>query len=101
MGIEELIYDFSAEKNQQLIKERGVSFEDAIAALNNGRLLDTIGHHNLNKYPHQKIYVIEVNHYAYLVPFVKTSKKEIFLKTIFPSRKLTKKYLKNEEEQDD
>jgi uncharacterized DUF497 family protein len=86
-----LTYNFSAEKNQQLIKERGVSFEAVIAALDNGKLLDII--ENAEKYPHQKIYVIEMNKYAYLVPFVRQENQNVFLKTIFPSRKLTRKYL--------
>lgn len=37
------------------------------------------------------MYVIEIDSYIYLVPFV--NEKIIFLKTIFPSRKATKKYL--------
>ena len=86
-------YEFSADKNQQLIKERGVSFEDVIAALDNNKLLDTIDHHNSMKYPNQKIYVIDLNGYVHLVPFVKKDKDTVFLKTIFPSRKLTKQYL--------
>ena len=88
------IYYFSVEKNQQLIRERNVSFEEIIAALYNGKLLDTIDHHNREKYPHQKIYVIEISGYAYSVPFVRKEKHQVFLKTIIPSRDLTKKYLK-------
>ena len=91
-----LTYSFSAEKNRQLVNERGVSFEAVIAALNNGKLLDII--ENTEKYPHQKIYVIELNGYAYLVPYVRKDKQEVFLKTIFPSRKLTKIYLEKKEE---
>lgn len=86
-------YEFSAEKNQLLIKERGISFEDVIAALENGNLLDTIDHHNATKYPNQRIHVVNINQYVYLIPFVKKDQQTIFLKTIIPSRKLTKKYL--------
>src|SRR5688572_20983004 len=75
------------------IKERGVSFEDVVAALDNGKLLNTIDHHNVVKYPNQKIYMVDVNEYVYLVPFVKKDEQTIFLKTIIPSRKFTKKYL--------
>ena len=39
------------------------------------------------------MFIININNYAYLVPFVE-DEKEIFLKTIIPSRKATKKYLK-------
>jgi uncharacterized DUF497 family protein len=96
MKIECPCYEFSAEKNQLLIKERGISFEDVIAALDAGKLLDTIDHHNDAKYPNQKIYIIEINNYIYLVPFVRKDKQTVFLKTIFPSRKLTKKYINGE-----
>lgn len=86
-------FEFSADKNQQLIKERNISFEDVMAALANNKLIDTISHHNKQNYPNQEIYVIDINEYVYLVPFVKKDKHTVFLKTIFPSRKLTKKYL--------
>lgn len=90
-----LTYNFSAEKNQQLIKERGVSFEEVITALDNGKLLDV--KENTEQYPHQKIYIIEMNEYVYVVPFVR-KEKEVFLKTIFPSRKLAREYLGKRED---
>jgi uncharacterized DUF497 family protein len=86
-------YEFSAEKNQQLIKERGISFEDVVAAFADGKLLDVVVHHNSSKYPAQEIYMLDINGYVYLVPFVRKDKQTVFLKTIFPSRKMTKKYL--------
>jgi hypothetical protein len=85
-------YDFSAEKNHLLIKERGISFEDVIVALGDGRLLDVIKHPQ-EKYAKQQIYIINIDDYVYLVPFVKKDEQTVFLKTIFPSRKLTKQYL--------
>lgn len=93
MKIEKPHYEFSADKNQTLIKERDVSFEDIISALDNGKLLDTIEHHNESKYPDQEIYIVDLNGYVYLVPFVRKDQQTVFLKSIFPSRKLTKKYL--------
>jgi len=90
-----LHYEFSADKNQCLIKERGISFEEVISALDNDKLLDVIVHHNREKYPKQEIYIIDINGYVYLVPFVRKNKHTVFLKTIFPSRKLTKKYISN------
>lgn len=93
MKMKKSSYEFSADKNQLLIKERGVSFEDVVVALDNGKLLDTIEHHNVAKYPNQKIYIVNINEYVYLVPFVRKDKKTVFLKTIIPSRKLTKKHL--------
>ncbi len=93
MTIKKIHYEFSADKNRTLIQERGVSFEDVISALDNEKLLDILKHHNDLKYPNQMIYVINLNGYIYLVPFVRKNEHVIFLKTIFPSRKLTKIYL--------
>lgn len=86
-------YDFSAGKNQKLISERGISFEEVIAALNDDRLLDIIRHHNQVNYGHQQMYVVNIDNYVYLIPFVKKDENTVFLKTIFPSRKLTNCYL--------
>ncbi len=86
-------YEYSADKNQLLIKERGISFEDVIAALDNGKLLDTIIHHNKVKYSNQETHIVDIGGYVYLVPFVKKDKQTVFLKSIIPSRKFTKKYL--------
>lgn len=86
-------YDWSAEKNKKLKIEREVSFEECISVMEeeNG-LLDTVA--NNSKYPNQKIFVIRINDYVYLVPFVEDEEK-VFLKTIIPSRKATKKYIFN------
>ncbi len=92
-----MIYEFSAEKNQELIRERNISFDEIISALDNGNLLDVLEHPNQEKYPQQRIYVVDIVGYVYLVPFVRQAKDKIFLKTIFPSRKLTKVYLRNKE----
>jgi len=79
-------------KNQQLISERGVSFEDVVFYLQQGGLLDDIEHPNGAKYPDQRVFVINMDRYVYLVPYVE-NRKEIFLKTVIPSRKATKQYL--------
>ncbi len=57
-----------------------------------GALLDDIEHPNSAKYPNQRVFVINIDDYAYLVPYVEST-KEIFLKTVIPSRKTTKAYL--------
>ncbi len=88
-----LNYEFSPNKNQTLIEQRNVSFENIVSALNNDKLLDIIEHPNALKYSNQKIYIVDLNDYVYLVPFVRKNKHTVFLKTIIPSRKLTKKYL--------
>lgn len=85
-------FDFSPEKNHQLISERGISFEEVISALDNGGLLDIVDHYQ-EKYAKQRLYIINIDDYVYVVPFVRKDEQTVFLKTIFPSRKLTKKYL--------
>jgi len=80
------------EENEKLKKERGISFEEIVFYVEHGQLVAIIDHPNKEKYANQKKYVVNVNDYVYLVPFVE-SEKEIFLKTIIPSRKATKKFL--------
>jgi uncharacterized DUF497 family protein len=87
--------NWNPDKNQQLIEERGISFEDVVFYLQQGALLDDIEHPNGNKYPNQRIFVICIDDYVHLVPYIET-RKEIFLKTIIPSRKATKQYLGEE-----
>ena len=87
------IYTFSPEKNIKLIEERNISFEEIIAAIENNHIADILEHPNQKKYGNQKIYVVFVKEYVYLVPFVVESDGNIFLKTIIPSRKAKKKYI--------
>lgn len=87
------IYTFSPEKNFKLINERNISFEEIIAAIEDNQILDILEHHNKEKYDDQKIYVISIKEYVYLVPFIVTAEGNIFLKTIIPSRKAKKKYI--------
>lgn len=86
------VFRWNPDKNTQLLVERGVGFEEVLQAINNGKLLDIISHPNPEKYPSQQVFVIEINQYVYLVPFVE-NEQEIFLKTIIPSRKMKKLYL--------
>jgi len=86
-------YLYDEEKNLKLKKEREITFEDIIAAINNGNLLDVIPHHNKKKYPDQMIMVIEIEDYIYLVPYIEKA-DSLILKTIFKSRKFTKIYLR-------
>jgi len=80
------------EKNRKLIEERGISFEDVVFFLQSGGLLDDVTHPNTEKYPHQRMLVMAIEAYAYLIPYVEDD-QEIFLKTVIPSRKATKQYL--------
>lgn len=87
-------FSWNAEKNQQLKTERNISFEEIVFYIEKGQLLDVVEHPNQQKYLGQRIFVVKIRDYAYLVPFIE-SEKEVFLKTIIPSRKATKKYLNN------
>jgi len=84
-------YAWNAEKNGILKKERNISFEDVVLNIQLGNEVDIYDHPNQKCYPDQKISVVLIEGYAYLVPFVENV-DEIFLKTIIPSRKATKQY---------
>lgn len=85
-------YDWDDTKNEWLRQVRGIMFEDVVFHLAHGGLLDTIEHPNQRQYPDQRIFIVNVEGYACLVPFVE-GEEVIFLKTIIPSRKMTKLYL--------
>ena len=85
-------FDWNKEKNEILKEERDVSFEDIVDAINEGQILDKFEHPNQKKYPNQWVYVVRIGDYAYFVPYVEDGEKE-FLKTIYPSREATKKYI--------
>lgn len=79
-------------KNALLMAERGLCFEAVVAAAEADGLLDVLEHPNPNRYPGQRILVVCLNAYAYLVPCVETD-NGLFLKTIIPSRKATRQVL--------
>ncbi len=90
-------FSWNEEKNELLREERQVSFEDVVFHIEQGFLLDVLEHPNQEKYKGQQVFVVQMDEYAYLVPFIEDD-REIFLKTIIPSRKATKKYLKGSKE---
>lgn len=84
-------FDWNDEKNELLKNERGVSFEQVELAIASGDLIDRVKHPNQAKYPNQKVFLIRIENYIYSVPYVEDNEK-IFLKTIIPNRKATKKF---------
>jgi uncharacterized DUF497 family protein len=86
-------FSWNYDKNRQLKAERGVSFDEVVFCIERGQLLDIVEHPNQEKYGGQRIFIVEIRQYAYLVPFVQTE-REVFLKTIIPSRKATRDYLR-------
>jgi len=84
-------YKWNEEKNNILKKDRNISFENVVQALEDEKLLEIINNPSSN-HSNQQCFVLNIDEYVYLVPFVKND-NELFLKTIFPSRKHTKFYL--------
>ncbi|MFO7911764.1 MAG: toxin [Desulfotignum sp.] len=89
-------FEWDPEKNEWLKENRNISFEQIIFHLGQGDIWLTADHPNQGKYPGQRIYFVIIENYIYLVPHV-VETKYIFLKTIIPSRKATKDYLKSKE----
>ena len=90
-------YAWNSEKNERLINERDISFEDIVVHIHLGNEVDIYDHPDQERYPGQKISVVIVEDYAFLVPFIEND-EEIFLKTIIPGRKATKQYLGENDE---
>ena len=88
------VFQWNNEKNELLKKNREVSFEQVVILMERGDILETMDHPNQDKYPGQKIAIVQIEGYAYLVPYIQKS-DEIFLKTIIPSRNATNKYLRS------
>lgn len=87
-------FNWNPEKNQLLLRERGISFERIVFEIASGNELAVLDHPNQETYPGQKISMVQVEDYVYAVPFIETD-LEIFLKTIIPSRKATKQFRSN------
>ncbi len=92
-------YQWDLDKNERLKAERGISFEQVVIHIERGDILDVYEHPNQRKYPGQQILVVRIEEYAYLVPFVESSDGR-FLKTIMPSRKATRRYLGEPDEEE-
>jgi hypothetical protein len=88
-------FRWSSDKNQQLLAQRSICFEAVVVAIETGGLLDVLAHPNPERYLGQRILVVEVNQYVYLVPYVEDD-DHLFLKTIIPSRKATRDYLRQD-----
>lgn len=88
---------WAEDKNAVLKQKFGFGFERIVVALSEGKLLDDRRHVNLERYPHQRQLVVEIEGYAFVVPYVEAD-DVAFLKTFFPSRKATKAYLESRDE---
>ena len=86
------IFRWNTEQNELLVRERGITFEEIVQRIEFGAKVIRADHPDKKKYPNQKILIVDVDRYAYLVPCV-IDKNEYFFKTIIPSRNTTRKYL--------
>ena len=94
-----MTFNWDDEKNQLLKRTRGVSFEEMVIAIEDGNVVDVLGHPNVDRYPNQRVYLVEYKDYVFVVPFLRDSEsQEIILKTIYPSRKYTRLYLLKEKD---
>ncbi len=92
------VIEYSEEKNELLKKTRGICFEDVIDAMSANGILADLVHPSKKRYANQNIYVVKIDNYAYIVPYVRNTKNNsIFLKTVYPSRVYTKKFIKTYE----
>jgi len=85
---------FDTKKNEWLKNKRNITFIEIIDVIDKGNRLIIINHPNKTKYPKQKLYLVEINKYILVVPVIEEG-DYIFMKTIYPSHKYTKKYVKN------
>ena len=86
------------EKNELLKKSRNISFEQIVLSIENNKIYDVIENPNQEKYKGQIYILVEKNNYIYVVPaFISNSGEECHLKTIYPSRKYTEKFLRSNE----
>ncbi len=91
-------FKYNNEKNAQLLKSRGIGFEEIIQSIIEGNILEIRDHHNPTKYPNQKVLYVRVLEEVYVVPYIRESEDTFFLKTLFPSRKARKEFLIKEHE---
>jgi uncharacterized DUF497 family protein len=89
-------FRWNPEKSAALKAGRGISFEDIVVAIESGGLVDILAHPNQPRYPNQRVLVVACGGYVHLVPFVEEG-DHFFLKTVIPSRKATRDYLKKGE----
>lgn len=90
-----LKYLWNEEKNKLLKETRGIGFEEVVQTLKSSANTISIPHPNLQRFKKQNIYIVIINNYTYAIPYVK-EKQNVFLKTIYPSRKYQKQYNKKE-----
>ena len=87
-------FKYNHEKNAQLLKSRRIGFEEIIQSIAEGNLLEIRKHHNPTKYPNQEILYVRILKEVYAVPYIKEDNDTVLIKTLCPSRKARKEFLK-------
>ncbi|HNW81985.1 MAG TPA: toxin [bacterium] len=80
---------WNEDKNRSLKEDRGISFDEIVRIIQSGGLVADVPHPDKLKYPEQRVMYVDVSGYIYIVPYVRDG-ENLFLKTIYPSRKATK-----------
>ena len=88
-------FSWDADKNELLKRGRKISFDEVVFYIENGGILETTDNPNQEKYKGQRMFIVNIGGYVYLVPFIEKG-EEVILKTIIPSRKATKTYLRGD-----
>jgi len=78
--------DWNAAKNESLKRERGIGFEDVETAVEQGGIVGDFPHPNAERYPNQRVLIVEIDGYACIVSYVLDGDAR-FLKTVYRSRK--------------
>jgi len=76
-------------KNDWLILNRGISFEEISDRIINGNYLEILENPTREN---QQYFILDINRYIWVVPFFINENDQIILKTAFPSRKFHKRY---------
>ena len=75
---------WNEDKSAKLKAERGISFDEIAVLILEKKYLDVVKH---PKRSGQWMFVMPIDGYVHVVPFVFDSEGNVFLKTVFPSRK--------------
>jgi uncharacterized DUF497 family protein len=85
-------FEWDEKKNIKLKKERRISFQQIVEAINSGRVIEVRDHPNQRDYPNQKLIIVRINDYVWVVP-CEWRRNKLRLITAYPSRKYTKQFL--------
>ena len=87
-----MTFSWNQKKNEVIKRDRGISFERVVVAIESGDIVTVLEHPNLDKYPGQKVYVVKIDGYAWAVPYRDEGERRVLI-TAYPSRRLTREYL--------